>query len=80
MMRGTIQRSGAGVGQTPADARRITLLSWLLVITLTLAAEGVWALWLQNLWAAAPIDTSPRTPRLVLRSERAVPWAAELER
>lgn len=79
-MRGIVERSGTGVSQTAADARRITLLSWLLAITLTLAAEGAWALWLQNVWAAPSVDASPRTSLPMPPSKRAVPWAAEVER
>jgi hypothetical protein len=35
-----------------AGARRITLLCWLLVLTMTAAAEGAWLLWLQDRWTA----------------------------
>ena len=34
------------------SGRRITLLSWLLVLTLAAAAEGAWVLWLQDHWTA----------------------------
>lgn len=56
------RRSRSSGGQPASHARRITLLSWFLVITLTLAVEGAWLPWIQDVWAAAPIEASPRAP------------------
>jgi hypothetical protein len=43
------------------SGRRITLLCWLLALTLAAAAEGAWVLWLQDHWTAdARTVASPR--------------------
>ena len=46
------QGGGPGVGQPASQARRITLLSWLLVVTMAASAECAWVLWLQDHWTA----------------------------
>jgi hypothetical protein len=42
----TDEQSGPGVGQTASQARRITLLCWLLVLTMAASAECAWVVWL----------------------------------
>ena len=66
----TDERSGPGVGQTASQARRITLLCWLLVLTMAAAAECAWVLWLQDHWTAdAHTLASPRPHLRVTSSE-----------
>jgi hypothetical protein len=51
-------------------SRRITLLCWLLVLTMAAAAEGAWLLWLQDHWTAdAHTVASPRPHLRVTASE-----------
>jgi hypothetical protein len=53
-----------------SGARRITLLCWLLVLTMAAAAEGAWLLWLQDRWTAdAHTVPSPRPHLRVTSSE-----------
>jgi fatty-acid desaturase len=55
------------------QARRITLLCWLLVLILAAAAEGAWVLWLQDHWTAeAHTVASPRPHLRVTSSEEIV--------
>ncbi len=68
-MSGMIGRWGSGGGRGDSYARRMTLLSWLLAITLVLAAESAWVLWLQYVWAETSIEANPRTGLLILPSE-----------
>jgi hypothetical protein len=57
--------------RTDAESgRRITLLSWLLVLTMAAAGEGAWVLWLQDHWTAdAHTVASPRPNLRVTSSE-----------
>ena len=65
----TDEQSGPVVGQT-SQARRITLLCWLLVLTMAAAAEGAWLLWLQDHWTAdVHTVASPRPHLRVTSSE-----------
>jgi hypothetical protein len=43
-------------GRTASQAKRLTLLCWLLVLSMAVSAECAWVLWLQNVWAVAPAD------------------------
>ena len=53
-----------------SGARRITLLCWLLVLTMAAAAEGAWLLWFQDHWTAdAHTVASPRPHLRVTSSE-----------
>lgn len=62
------ERGGPGMGQTSSNARRITLLCWLLVLTLTASAECAWVLWLQDhLTADARTVASPPHLRVAPR-------------
>ncbi len=66
----TVEQYGPGVAQTPSQARRITLLSWLLVLTMAVSAECAWVLWLQDHWTAdAHTVASPPPHLLVAPSE-----------
>ena len=65
----TDEQSGPVVGQT-SQARRITLLCWLLALTMAAAAEGAWVLWLQDHWTAdAHTVAGPRPHLRVTSSE-----------
>lgn len=62
-------RDGEADGDT-MTSRRITLLCWLLVLTMAAAAEGAWVLWLQDHWTAdAHTVASPRPHLRVTSSE-----------
>lgn len=55
------------------SGRRITLLCWLLALTIAAAAEGAWVLWLQDHWAAdAHAVASPRPHLRVTSGEEIV--------
>jgi hypothetical protein len=51
-MRRTDEQYGPGAAQTASHARRITVLCWLLALTLAATAECAWVLWLQDHWTA----------------------------
>jgi len=54
----------------------ITLLCWLLVLTMAAAAEGAWVLWLQDHWTAdARTVASPRPHLRATSSEETGPRA-----
>jgi hypothetical protein len=53
-----------GVAQTPSQARRITLLCWLLALTAAASAEGAWVLWLQDHWTADAHAVASSGPHL----------------
>jgi len=72
----TDERSDPGVGRTGAHAKGITLLCWLVVLTLAVSAECAWVLWLQDVWTVAPTEATPRPHPPVSLSERIVQWAA----
>jgi len=42
-----------------SDPTRITLICWLLVLTVAISAECAWVLWLQDAWTVAPAAASP---------------------
>ena len=48
--------------------RRITLLCWLLVLTMAAAAEGAWVLWLQYHWTADAHTVASPPPHLRMTS------------
>jgi len=75
----TDKRSGPGVGQMAWPARRITLLCWLLVLTIAASAECAWVVWLQDVWTVAPTVASPHPLPPVAASERIDQWAANPE-
>lgn len=75
----TDERSGPGVGQTVLQARRTTLLCWLLVLTLAVSAECAWVVWLQDVWTVAPTVARPHPLSPVAASERIDQWAANPE-
>lgn len=54
----TDERLDLWAGRTAAHAKRLTLLGWLLVLSIAAVAECTWILWLQNIWAVAPADRS----------------------
>ena len=57
-------------GGDTMTSRRITLLCWLLVLTMAAAAEGAWLLWLQDHWTAdVHTVASPRPHLRVTSSE-----------
>ena len=60
----TDERSGPGVGQTTSQARRVTLLCWLLVLTMAVSAECAWVLWLQDHWTADARTVASPPPHL----------------
>ena len=60
MTSGTDERADPWMGRTASYAARITLLCWLLVLTVAVSAECAWLLWLQDLWTVAPTEASPR--------------------
>jgi hypothetical protein len=49
-------------------SRRITLLCWLLVLTMAAAAEGAWVLWLQDHWTADAHTVASPPPHLRVTS------------
>lgn len=79
MTNGTNEPSHPG-GWRASHARRVTLLSWLLVVSLVVFAEFAWVLWLQNIWTMTSTGASLGPRPLVSPSERSVPWAANSER
>ncbi len=54
----TDERFGPWAGRTASPAKRLTLLCWLLVLSIAVSAECAWVLWLQNVWAVAPAEPS----------------------
>jgi hypothetical protein len=58
------------------SGRRITLLCWLLVLTLAAAAEGAWVLWLQDHWAADAHTVASPHPHLRVTSSEEIVRAA----
>jgi hypothetical protein len=44
-------------------SRRMSLLCWLLVLTLAVSAECAWVLWLQDVWTVAYTEGGPPGPR-----------------
>jgi hypothetical protein len=51
----------------------ITLLCWLLVLTMVAAAEGAWVLWLQDHWTADAHTVASPPPHLrVMSSEEMI--------
>lgn len=75
----TDERSGPGAGQMAWPARRITLLCWLLVLTMAASAECAWVVWLQDVWTVAPTVARPHPLPPVAASERIDQWAANPE-
>lgn len=73
------ERSGPGLGQDASRPRRITLLGWLLVLTVAASAECVWVVWLQDVWTATPSVASPHPLSPVAASERIDRYAANPE-
>ena len=70
----TDERSGPWTRPTASSAKRITLLCWLLVLTLAASAECAWVLWFQALWTAAPTAAGPRPAPRVSPSARIAQW------
>jgi hypothetical protein len=60
MPNGIDERPDSWMGRTASYATRITLLCWVLVLTVAVSAECAWVLWLQNVWTVAPTAASPR--------------------
>jgi hypothetical protein len=77
-MSGTDERSDPGVGRTALHAKQISLLCWLLVLTLAVSAECAWVLWLQDVWTVE--STEARPPRPSSPSEQIARGAANPER
>ena len=71
----TDARSDPRVGWTAPHARRITLLCWLLVLTMVATAECAWLLWLQDVWTVVPTVARP-APRPSASAEIAQ-WATD---
>jgi hypothetical protein len=61
-------------------AKRITLLSWLLVLAFAVSAECAWVLWLQDVWTVTPTTARPHPRFRVAASEQIDHWAADPER
>ena len=75
MVEGKKRVRGAGGGDTmtsrtdeQSGARRITLLCWLLALTMAAAAEGAWVLWLQGHWTADTHTVASPRPHLRVTS------------
>jgi hypothetical protein len=64
----TDEQSGPVVGQTASQARRITLVCWLLILTMAVAAECAWVLWLQDQWTADAHPVAAPRPHLRVTS------------
>ncbi len=75
----TDERAGPGVGRTASQAKRITLLCWLLVLTMAASAECAWVLWLKDVWTVAPTATSPSPHPPMSAGERIDHYAADPE-
>jgi len=63
----TDERADPWAGQA---AKRITVLGWVLVLSLAVSAECAWVLWLRDAWTAAPTIASPHPLLPVAASER----------
>ena len=75
----TDERARSAVERMPWPAKRLTLLCWLLVLTLAVSAECAWLVWLQDAWTEAPTGARPHRLLPVGAAERISQWAANSE-
>ncbi len=54
----TDERCDPQAGRAGSHATRLTLLGWLLVLSIAASAECAWVLWFQHVWAMAPAEPS----------------------
>jgi hypothetical protein len=65
----------SGTYEQTSQARRVTLLCWLLALTIAAAAEGAWVLWLQDHWTADAHAVASPPPHLSVTSGEEIVWA-----